>query len=765
MSGWKLWTSVALGVLSVGGGSTYYVWNRVPAADSASVVAESSAGVSPHALPPQPIPDASSELTTPQFATPVGFTERTEGSEGSGTPTGLIVRGNDTRSGFSGRPAFQPVPSTSPESLPANEHPGEAPAPVVGRYQSGVSDQSFPSDPQNIPDQAQGEPPAAATLREEPPTPSVTEAPPSSPATVAEESQYDPRTPADAPRILAEPPSASPTTAADATSETAAPANPADVAVETPAEPPPVPTTRSGLTNSMTYPADAGTDAASLRPNPSPLEASPTEVPTPRRNRDARNSAAAPRSSGLISNAPGERRLEGIQAPSLTIERSAPEEIQVGKPTKFVITVRNVGQVPAQEVTVSDQVPNGTRFVAASPEAAPAADGTLTWEIGTLQSGEDAILSVELLPEAEGEIGSVAEVTFRAQAAVRTIATKPLLHVEQSGPAKALIGDDVTFQITVSNPGTGIATGVIVEVDVPEGLAHDGGREIMTDSFDLRPNETRSFDLVLKAVQAGMVPNLVRAVGSGTLFAEHRTQLEIVAPKLLVNTIGATRRFLDRPVKYQIVVSNPGTAPAKQIELVAHLPRGLKFTAADQKGRYDQQTHAVAWSLEELPAGEQGVVELTAIPIDTGEQKLHIEGRAALGLEHQQEHTTVVEDITNLAFTISSESVPIEVGSETTYQIRVVNNGTKAARNVRLAAQLPEGLELVDSDGPTKMQLQGAQLVMQPISELGQREEAVYRLVAKGIRAGDHVLRVQLLCDEFTTPVTKEEITKVYADK
>jgi hypothetical protein len=138
-------------------------------------------------------------------------------------------------------------------------------------------------------------------------------------------------------------------------------------------------------------------------------------------------------------------------------------------------------------------------------------------------------------------------------------------------------------------------------------------------------------------------------------------------------------------VKYQVTIDNPGTAPAKEIALFARLPRGLQFVSADKKGQYDQRQHAVLWSLEELPAGEQGVVELTALPTDPGEQKLHVEGRADLGLEHQYEHTTVVEDITDLVFTVTDENVPIEVGSETTYEIRVANNERNQGRSKRAA--------------------------------------------------------------------------------
>ena len=67
------------------------------------------------------------------------------------------------------------------------------------------------------------------------------------------------------------------------------------------------------------------------------------------------------------------------------------------------------------------------------------------------------------MPTAEGEIGSVATVHFGADASARTIATRPQLVVETAVPKhKVLIGDQVTLSITISNPGTGVATGVVL---------------------------------------------------------------------------------------------------------------------------------------------------------------------------------------------------------------------------------------------------------------------------------------------------------------
>ena len=53
----------------------------------------------------------------------------------------------------------------------------------------------------------------------------------------------------------------------------------------------------------------------------------------------------------------------------------------------------------------------------------------------------------------------------------------------------------------------------------------------------------------------------------------------------------------------------------------------------------------------------------------------------------------------------------------------------------------------------------------EPLGRLNPKEEAVFRVTAQGVRAGDARVRVQLSTDEEPTPVTKEESTRVYADQ
>ncbi len=462
---------------------------------------------------------------------------------------------------------------------------------------------------------------------------------------------------------------------------------------------------------------------------------------------------------------PGTRQAEGRQAPQLTIEKIAPTEIQIGKPAKIELVIRNTGTVTAQGVEVHDAVPEGTSFVESLPPIQPGLQGELAWTLGTLKPGEESKIDLTVLPTTEGEVGSVAMVTFRAEAGSRSRVTKPELSVQVTAAKQVMIGGEVVLAIKIANPGTGPASNVVIVERIPPGLKHPAGPELEFEVGVLKPGEQRELDLTLSAAQAGRVFNILTARGDGNLTAEAQCEIEVIAPALEIAVEGPAKRYLERQATYTVSVSNPGTAPAKEVELVTHLPRGLKFVKANNAGQYDARSHSVAWSLEELPPAETGTVSLTAIPIEAGEQRLRAEGRARQGLADEQEQITVVEGLAALLFTVVDLSDPIEVKGETTYEINITNQGSKAAENVRLAAALPTQMKFTSADGPTKHQLEGTNIVFEPLSRLAPKADTSYRITLRGDVPGDVRMRVQLVCDDMREPVIKEESTRVYADE
>ena len=457
--------------------------------------------------------------------------------------------------------------------------------------------------------------------------------------------------------------------------------------------------------------------------------------------------------------------LEGRQTPSLSIVKTAPAEIQIGKPATFEITVRNVGSVPAHDVVIRDEVPHGTELHATNPTAGRASDGAVVWEMGSVKPDEEVTVLMEVLPTEEGEIGSVATVSFQASASAKSISTRPELEIEHSCPARVLVGEEVIFSIIISNPGTGDATNVVVVERVPDGLRHSSGSELEYEIGTLHRGETRQLELTLVADQDREVENVLVARSDGDLVADDLCRLEVVAPALSVSINGPGKRYLNRPAVYELTVANPGTAVARNVDLTASLPRGLKFVSTNHEGEYDSRNHLVRWSLEELPAREEGTVELLTMPSEIGQFKIRVQGTADLDLKDATDQRVEIDGIPALLFNVSDISDPIELGGETTYEVIVVNQGSKDATNLRLVAELPAGLEALDGVGPTNGLVENNRVVFAPLACLAPQDDTTYKIRVKGIGEGNWRFSVQLASDEVPDPVTKEESTEVYADQ
>lgn len=491
--------------------------------------------------------------------------------------------------------------------------------------------------------------------------------------------------------------------------------------------------------------------ASAYEPQPLPVETAPALM-----------SPADHGGKGL--GQPGPEKLEGPQEASLVIEKRGPREARIGQPCRFVIKVRNSGTGAAENVVLHDQTPAGTRLVSTSPSASQQ-NGKLVWRLGTVAAGSERVIEMRLEPLREGPIGSVATVTMDASASASTTCTRPQIALRMSAPDRVRLGEEHVVSIEVHNPGTGSATNVILAEDVPPQLRHPAGAQLEFEVGTLAAGETRRIDLKMTAARAGHVINTVAILADGDLRAERSIEFEVIAPSLAVSINGPSRRYLERPASYTIGIDNPGTAPAKDVRLVTHLPRGMEFVRANNLGEYDTTTHSVYWSLAELPEGERGEVEITAMPIAAGDHTFRVEGESAGGLEAEETHGVRVEGVASLAFEVRDMQDPIEVGDETVYEIRVLNEGTKAASGVRVRVEAPSGMRIVAAQGQTGHRLETGRAEFAPLPQLAPGEKAAYRVRVEGVEAGDQRVTVLVESDELTRPIRREESTRVFGDE
>ncbi|MEZ6095595.1 MAG: hypothetical protein R3C03_15440 [Pirellulaceae bacterium] len=465
---------------------------------------------------------------------------------------------------------------------------------------------------------------------------------------------------------------------------------------------------------------------------------------------------------------PGDAKLEGLQTPSLAIEKIAPAEIQLNQTTAFKIAVRNVGRVAAEGVTVVDQIPSGTEFVSAEPAASRRTpDGKIYWDIGHLASGQEQVITLNLKPVLPGEIGSVAQVMFASQASMRTRVTRPILEVEHTGPERSLIGNNVQLRILVHNRGDGEARQVVVQESVPTQLKYnnDEFRDLEYPIGSIPPGQTREVVLNLAAAAAGKFKNTVLATAAGNLKATHQLDLEVVAPQLQSTSDGPSRRFLKREAVYQFATTNNGTASATNVDLVAHLPRGVQFVSANNQGTYNASTNSVYWALSELKPQQTAKVELTVAPVETGQHEINFESTADLNIKNQVKQPLSVEHLVDVYFEIDDVEDHIEVGSKTAYEIRIVNQGTKPASNVRLSVDMESGVAPTQVDSTIQNEIRGQSVVFAPITNLNPGEEVRIVIEGTGVSAGEHRVSANLQTDGREVNITKEESTRVYSDR
>ena len=115
----------------------------------------------------------------------------------------------------------------------------------------------------------------------------------------------------------------------------------------------------------------------------------------------------------------------------------------------------------------------------------------------------------------------------------------------------------------------------MLEEHIPAGLQHPAGDELEYTVGDLKPGESRKLELKLKAVPAG--PRDQRRHRPRRRQPPRRAPLRPGGGRAATgHRPGRPRnaRYLEREATYQVSVSNPGTAPAQQVQLVAYLPPG-----------------------------------------------------------------------------------------------------------------------------------------------------------------------------------------------
>lgn len=281
----------------------------------------------------------------------------------------------------------------------------------------------------------------------------------------------------------------------------------------------------------------------------------------------------------------------------------------------------------------------------------------------------------------------------------------------------------------------------------------------------LAPGQSKKVNLNLAAAQIGRFRNTILVSGQGGLHAEHQIDMEVIAPQLTLGSEGPNRRFLKRNATHAFSIRNTGTAIATNLDLVAKLPRGVKFVSANNQGQYDPGSNAVYWSLDRLNVSQGVTVQLTTSPVEVGEQNIEFIATADLDQKATFRQPLLVEDLVELFFEIDDVDDVIEIGSETRYRVRLMNQGTVVATNIQLTFSAEQGIRPVSVDNRLAGEVRGQEVVFAPIAAIRPGEVLETFITASAVAPGEHRVVARLRADQREMNVSKEESTRVYADR
>jgi len=293
-------------------------------------------------------------------------------------------------------------------------------------------------------------------------------------------------------------------------------------------------------------------------------------------------------------------------------------DVTAGNNVVYSLIVTNNGPLPATNVVVTDPLPTGTSFVAAtsSQGSVSSTNGQITANLGTLASGGSATINLTLAvnPTASGTLTNTASVTANELDTVPANNTDsdstPILRRADLRIVKSESGDPIAagsplvYTLIVTNDGPSTATGVVVTDALPSGLSFvsansslgsvsNSGGNVTANIGTLAVGQTATVtintqtDLTLNATLTNTAnvtsqeQDLDPADNSSTITTVVQQQLDLRINKQILTPGGA---IVGGQLVYQIEVTNAGPSAATGVVVTDQLPAGLTFVSGSVPG-------------------------------------------------------------------------------------------------------------------------------------------------------------------------------------
>lgn len=481
------------------------------------------------------------------------------------------------------------------------------------------------------------------------------------------------------------------------------------------------------------------------------------------------SSAPSQGPSAMSSRTPSQETDENVlvvrHSPQLSVQTLGPKHISVGKESVFQVNLANAGEVAAEQVVVSVDLPAWAAVMNMSVTSGATGSSQATeettkyqWKISRVEAKSNEQLVLRIVPRERKPFDLNVNWTF-AQASSSTMieVQEPNISMELEGPRQVLWGETEVYRLKVKNTGNGDAHNVHLEL-APIGGGASERREYVIPLVAAESEQV--VELALVAAQTGSVTIDVTASDENNITASLNERIAVLRAALDVRVEAPQLRFVGNQATYMVHVRNTGSATARGVEVSASLPLNVQYVSDVGGGVVAPDQRKVTWRMDEFDQGAERTFSVTVGLLGEGASRLDVLAKAVGDLQAAGEAIVRVESIADLSLAVVDPSGPVAVGEEAEYEVVITNRGTKQAREVEVAAAFDEGITPTTIDGGRHRVSQGM-IEFDPLHIISPGEEKRLTIRAKADRPGNHKVRVEVV-SAMGTKLSSEETTYYY---
>ncbi|WP_157078672.1 DUF11 domain-containing protein, partial [Methanobrevibacter filiformis] len=383
----------------------------------------------------------------------------------------------------------------------------------------------------------------------------------------------------------------------------------------------------------------------------------------------------------------------------------------------FTITVNNSGSTVANNVSVTDMIPQGLDYLDSIPSTESVtyyiSNNTLIWDIGSLNPNETQTLNLTFMLNSSTGANLNNRVTvstdepnlgFNYSRAYVTQLPELIINIiKVSNDTNVHVGDYITYTITLENRGEMSQLSVNVQDILDPRLKYINSTSNSTSSNitinndtvlwhldGLGVNETVSLNITVQVMGTGIITNTAEVSGKyNPNFGVNISSVNItVSDEVNVSIIkvaNVTNASVGDTVNYTLTVTNNGLTNASGVFVIDNLENTnkLQYVSDDpSKGTYNRTSGI--WTIGNLTTGETVTLNLTVLVTGTGNitNIANVTTKENNTGDPDDNETVTVNDTVNVSIVKVANVTVASVGDNVLYTITVTNNGLTNATGV-----------------------------------------------------------------------------------